>query len=130
MHLLVKLPDEYKKIDDLEVGDLVLCDNGEYLPIKSIVYISCHPKFCATSDNKRFTLSSRVQIKTTEGFKSPELWDIIPISDDFMPMFTYVNVLDKVSIFCDILVDGNMVTPEGIVFRYSDEKETNGKETK
>jgi hypothetical protein len=130
MHLLVKLIDEYKKIDDLEVGDMVLCDNGEYMPIKSIVYISCYPKFCATSDNKRFTLSSRVQIKTATGFKSPELWDIIPITDEFMPMFTYVNKLDKVSIFRDILIDGNMVTPEGIVFRYCDEKDANGKETK
>ena len=129
MQLLVKLREEYKKIDDLEVGDMVLCDNGEYLPVKSIVYISCYPKFCIISDNKRFTISSRLQIKTVNGFKSPELWDIIPISDDFMPIFTYVNTLDKISIFRDILINGNMVTPEGIVFRYSDEKETNGTET-
>jgi hypothetical protein len=130
MYLLVKLPDEYRKIDDLQVGDLVLCDNGEYMPIKSIVYISCRPKFCIMSNNKRFTISSRLQIKTVNGFKSPELWDIIDISEEFMPMFTYVNTLDKILIFRDILIDGNMVTPEGIVFRYSDEKETNGTETK
>lgn len=130
MHFLVKLREEYKKIEDLEVGDEVLCDTGEYLPIKSILYISCHPKFCSTSDNKRFTISSRLQIKTTRGFKSPELWDIIPITDDFMPMFIYVNTLDKIAIFRDILIDGNMVTPDGIVFRYSDEKETDGTEEK
>jgi hypothetical protein len=130
MQLIVKLLGEYKKVDDLEVGDMVLCDSGEYSPIKSIVYISCRPKFCVTSDNKRFTISQRLQVKTVNGFKSPELWDILPISEEFMPMFTYVNTLDKVAIFRDILVDGNMVTVDGIVFRYSDEKETNGTETK
>lgn len=130
MHLVVKLPNEYKKIDDLDVGDMILCDNGEYCSVRSIMYISCHPKFCITSDNKRFTVSERVQFKTAKGFKSPELWDILPISEDFMPMFTHVNTLDKVAIFRDILIDGNMITVDGIVFRYSDEKETNGTETK
>ena len=47
-----------------------------------------------------------------------------------MPMFIYVNTLDKIAIFRDILIDGNMVTPDGIVFRYSDEKETDGTEEK
>lgn len=130
MHLIVKLPEEYKKIDDLEVGDMVLCDNGEYMPVKSIFYISCNPKFCITSDSKRYSLSTRIQLKTTDGFKSPELWDILPISKDFTPIFTYVNILNKVAIFRDILIDGNMITVDGVVFRYCFEKDVNGKEEK
>ncbi len=128
MHLLVKLPTEYKKISELEVGDNVLCDSGEFLPVRNIVYISCKPTFCRVSNNLSLYLSDRMQLKTTNGFKHPELWDILPISEELTPMLITVKILDRVMIFRDILIDGNMVTVDGIVFRYCDQRNTDGKE--
>jgi hypothetical protein len=128
MHLLVKLPNEYKKISELEVGDTVLCDGGEYLPVKNIVYISCKPTFCRTSNNLRMYLSERMQLKTAKGFKHPELWDVLPLSEELTPMLTTVKILDRVMIFRDILIDGNMVTVDGVVFRYFDQRNLDGKE--
>ena len=61
-----------------------------------------------------------MQLKTIEGFKVPELWDLLYINDSLTPMITKSQLLDRIMIFRDILIDGNMITPEGIVFRYSD----------
>ena len=128
MRLIVKTKDEYKKVDELVVGDEVFCDNGLYMPVKNIYYISSNPIYCKTSDNKIMYFSNRMQVKTVKGFKVPELWDILPIRDDFTPMIVYANTIDRVAIFRDILIDGNMVTVDGVIFRYCYEKDANGKE--
>jgi hypothetical protein len=54
------------------------------------------------------------------GFKLPELWDIIPITREFEPSITTCQISQKDIIFYDLLIDGNIISPEGIVFKYGD----------
>lgn len=109
-----------KKLNDLRVGDLILCEGDVYLPIKSIVIVSCNPIYYRTSSNLTFHMSSRTRIKTVEGFKIPELWDHILITEDLTPVVTTCNIIDRIMFFHDILIDGDIKSPEGIVFKYSD----------
>jgi hypothetical protein len=109
-----------RNIDDLKVSDKIICDDGELREIKNIVVISSYPTFIRFSNGMAYYIPERMKIKTTKGFKSPELWDVIEISKDLAPQIVNVRKLDRVMFFRDILVDGNMVTAEGLVFKYSD----------
>lgn len=109
-----------KKLKDLRVGDLILCEGDIYLPIKSIVIVSCYPLYYRLSNNVTFHISNRTKIKTTDGFKTPELWDNIVIAEELTPSATTCTLLDRIMFFHDILIDGNIKSPEGIVFKYSD----------
>lgn len=120
MQLKVRTPNSIKSISELVIGDLVLCEGNVYLPVKSIFMISCAPSFIRTSNNLFFYIPSRLKLKTTTGFKSPELWDILQIEDSITPMITTLKVIDRVMFFYDILVDGNIVSPEGLIFKYAD----------
>ena len=109
-----------KKLKDLKIGDLILCEGDIYLPVKSIMIVSCNPIYYRTSNNLTFHISTRTKIKTLEGFKLPELWDSLDISQDLTPAITTCTKLDRIMFFYDILIDGNIKSPEGIVFKYSD----------
>lgn len=108
-----------KKLKDLQVGDRVLCDCGQFYPIKNIVTISCYPSFCRLSNGFNFYVPKRMKIKTKTGFKQLELWDIVEINKDLTPQVISFKNIDRLMFFHDILIDGNMITPEGIVFKYS-----------
>jgi len=120
MQLRVIEDGKIKKLKDLKVGDLILCEGDIYLPVKSIVVISDTPIYCRASNNLTFHISTRTRIKTLEGFKIPELWDHIFINEDLTPVITTCTLIDRVMFFYDILIDGNIKSPEGIVFKYSD----------
>lgn len=120
MQLKIRTPNSIKNISELVVGDLVLCEDGVYLPVKSIFMISCKPKFIRTSNNLFFYIPERIKIKTSTGFKSPELWDVLDINDAITPMITTLKIIDRVMFFYDILVEGNIVSPEGLIFKYAD----------
>jgi hypothetical protein len=109
-----------KCLDDLTTSDKVLCDDGEFKEVKSVVVVSSYPTFIRLSNGLSYYIPARMQIKTTSGFKTPELWDVIELNKDLTPQIINVRKLDRIMFFRDILIDGNIVTAEGLVFRYSD----------
>jgi hypothetical protein len=120
MSFYVILENNYtKNVDNLEVGDLVLCEDGYYYPVKSVLVTSGYPLFCRLSNGLTYYIPERMFIKTIKGFKKPELWDIIPIDKTLTPQIVSVTNIEKIMFFRDILIDGNMITPEGVIFKYS-----------
>lgn len=111
--------DGIKNLKKLKIGDFVLCEGDVYLPVKSVLVTFEYPIFIRTSVNVSYRLSKRVQLKTERGFKFPELWDTLITTDKITPMITHVYFIDKLSFVYDILIDGNMVSLEGFIFRYS-----------
>jgi hypothetical protein len=120
MQLKVITKDGSKHLKDLQVGELILCEGGQYLPVKSIMVISGNPILIRTSDNSQFHVTKRMVLKTDKGFKYPELWDTLIINQDITPMIVHLKIVDRIEFFYDILVDGNIVTPHGVIFRYSE----------
>ena len=121
MQLHVICPEENRKIKDLKVGDFILCDDSVYRPIKSILVTTGECYFFRLSNNTCFHLGSRAKIKTEKGFKHPELWDTIKLlGSEITPSIISISVSKNILFFHDILIDGNIVSPEGIVFRYGD----------
>jgi hypothetical protein len=120
MQLKVVSSQGVKNLNELKTEDLILCEGGIYLPIKNIVMISGYPTFFRTSNNLSFHISKRIQLKTDKGFKCPELWDTLIFDGTVTPMVTTVKLIERTTFFYDILIDGNIVSPEGIIFRYSE----------
>jgi|688.fasta_scaffold437730_2 hypothetical protein len=120
MQLRVIENGKIKKLNDVKVGDLLLCEGGVYFPVKSIMIVSCYPMYYRASNNITFHMSTRTKIRTTDGFKIPELWDNIFVTEELTPTITTCTLLDRIMFFHDILIDGNLQSPEGIVFKYSD----------
>lgn len=107
-----------KSLEKIKIGDLVKCEDGEFYPIKNILTTSGSLFFYRLSNNVSFYLSPRVKVKTPLGFKVPELWDEFLIQDVVTPQVVQKRLIPKIVFFNDILIDGNMVTPEGIVFTF------------
>ena len=120
MELRVISKDGIKCIRNLKIGELILCESNVFMPIKSILVIASSGSCVRLSDNFKFNIHPRLRIKTSSGFKYPEIWDTVPISKNFTPMVTSVNDLVDIRIFYDILIDGNILSPEGIVFKFGD----------
>lgn len=77
--------------------------------------------FYRLSNNINFNLSERAQIKTLEGFKTPELYDKLHlVGSEITPSIVTISISKSILYFYDILIDGNIVSPEGIVFKYGD----------
>jgi hypothetical protein len=112
--------DSHKYLKDVQVGDELLCDNGLYMPVKNKLLTVNKGLYCRLSNGFSFHVYSRIRLKTKNGFKLPELWDIIPISTEFEPSITTCQDSQRNIIFYDLLIDGNLVSPEGIVFKYGD----------
>lgn len=109
-----------KKIENLTVGEFILCEDGEYYPIRSILVTACYPIFCRLSNGLTFYVPKRMLIKTVTGFKTPELWDILELNDkEITPQIVNIRNIEKIMFFHDILIDGNIVTADGFVFKYS-----------
>lgn len=107
-----------KSLEKLKIGDLVKCEDGEFYPIKNILTASGSLFFYRLSNNISFYLSPRVQLKTPSGFKIPELWDELKLQGEITPQIVQKKIIPKIVFFNDILIDNNMVTPEGIVFTF------------
>lgn len=101
------------------IGDKVLCEDGKYYPVKNILITSGYPTFCRLSNGFNFYIPKRMVLKTVKGFKHPELWDIVEINKELTPQVVTLKNIDRIMFFHDILIDGNMITPEGIVFKYT-----------
>ena len=120
MQLQVILKDKNKYLKDVQVGDELLCEGGIYMPVKGKLLLVTRGIYCRLSNGFSFHVYERMKIKTTSGFKLPELWDIIPITREFEPSITSCQISQKDIIFYDLLIDGNLISPEGIVFKYGD----------
>jgi hypothetical protein len=84
------------------------------------VVISSYPTFIRLSNGTSYYIPERVRLKTSKGFKAPELWDVLEYNSDLTPQVINIRKIDRVMFFRDILIDGNMVAVEGLVFKYSD----------
>lgn len=120
MELRVITKDGNKHLRNLKVGELVLCDDNNFYPIRHIAVISDMGYSIRLSNNMSFNTHDRLRIKTEKGFKFPELWDSIPLSKKLIPMVTRIILRDRIKFFYDILIDRNMVSPEGIIFKFGD----------
>lgn len=120
MQLKIHTKDGIKEIKDLQVGELVLCEGEIFLPVKSIMVIAETGDYVRTSNGVSFNSHSRLRIKTDKGFKYPELWDVMPVSKKLTPIITSVRPRPDVRFFYDIMVEGNLISPENIIFRFGD----------
>lgn len=108
-----------KKLENLQVGDRILCEDGLYHPVLNVFVVSSYPLFCRLSNGLTYYVPERMMLKTIHGFKKPALWDILELGKDLTPQIVAVRNIEKVMFFHDILIDGNMITPEGVVFKYA-----------
>lgn len=110
---------KYVDLPQLQVGDEVLCEDGKYYPVKSIAVFAIKPDIIRLTNFTWFYAIPRLQVKTTKGFKYPARYDVIPIDENLKPMVFSVRYTDNVRFCYDILIDGNMVSRDGIVFKFS-----------
>lgn len=120
MQLNVITPDGIKFLHELKVGDHVWCDSQNYLPIKSIVVVVEQATQIRLSTGESYHFSTRARVLTSIGFKFPELYDEIPISPKLIPQVIRSAITTQLCFLYDILIDGNMVSPEGITFKFGD----------
>lgn len=119
MNFYLITPDNsLKKLDSLKIGDSILCEDGNYYPVKNILITASYSTFCRLSNGLAMYIPKRMALKTTKGFKHPELWDVIEINKTLTPQIISLKKIDRIMFFHDILIDGNMVTSEGIIFNY------------
>lgn len=104
----------------VKIGDLLLCDDGIFHPVLSIAVMASPGYYLRLSNNISFNIHPRIKIKTESGFKYPELWDTVLIDKNLTPMVTSVKEQVDVRFFYDILIQGNLVSPEKIIFRFGD----------
>lgn len=121
VQLRVITTDGIKLLKDLRIGDLVKCDTGDFLPVKSVLFTRKRCDFIRFSNGVGFYINNRTKLKSTNGFKYPEVYDDILISEDLIPCVTDIKRTKTPRLLCDILIDGNMVTPEGFVFRFGEQ---------
>jgi hypothetical protein len=120
MQLKAVLKDKVVPLNEIQIGDYLLCDDGHYKPVRSKLLLATHGIFYRLSNGVEFHIYSRVKVKTKNGFKLPELWDEIPISKREIPLVVLQEESQKIMIICDILIDGNIVSSEGIVIKFGD----------
>lgn len=107
-----------KALSDVKIGDFLLCDDGIYRPVKSILLTYEYGNYIRTADNFNFHITKRVKIKTSKGFKFLEKWDLIEVDKNFTPLVVEVNNSLSILLYYDILIEGNLISPEGIIFRF------------
>jgi hypothetical protein len=110
---------KYVDLPQLKVGDEVLCEDGNYYPVKSIAVFAIKPDLIRLTNFTWFYAVPRMLVKTSKGFKYPDRYDVIPIKDNLKPMVYSVRYTDEVRFCYDILIDGTMVSRDGIVFKFS-----------
>lgn len=120
MQLKVITKDGITSLKDLKIGTNVLCEDGNAYPVRNIAVIAHTGYYIKISSAFSFHIPPRLKIKTQNGFKFPDVYDIIPISKDFSPSVIQVSESMDIKFYYDILIDGNMISPEGIIFTFSD----------
>lgn len=120
MQLRVITKDGITPLKNLKVGTNVLCDDGKSYPVKSILLIVHTGYFVKISTSFFFYVSPRTKIKTKNGIKFLELYDTLFIDANLTPSVIQINPSTTIKFYYDILIDGNMISPEGIVFNFSD----------
>lgn len=120
MQLKVITKDGVTPLKDLRIGTNVLCEDGKSYPVRNIAVVAHRGYYIKISSAFGFHIHSRFKIKTENGFKFPEVYDIIPIDKDFTPSVIATVESTDVKFYYDIHIDGNMISPEGIVFKFSE----------
>lgn len=120
MQLKVIHKDKAVPVRDLKIGDLIMCVDG-YKPIKSKFLISTIAVFYRLSNGTEFHSYDRILIKTNKGFKVPELWDTIDIDKTLQPVVVHKEFSQNIIVICDILIDGSIISPEGIIMKYGND---------
>lgn len=120
MQIRVITDKDIKLLNETSVGELLLCEDGNFYPIKSILITSEYGLSVRTSNYLQFTISKRCLIKTSVGFKRPKMWDTLEISETLKPIITKVTIIDDIQFFYDILIEKNPITPEGVVFKFGE----------
>lgn len=120
MQLRVITKEGVTPLKDLKIGTEVLCEDRNFYPVKNIAVIAHNGYFVKISTAFAFHVSPRTKIKTQSGFKFPEIYDTILIDKKLTPSIIQVSDSENVKFFYDIFIDGNMISPEGIVFRFLD----------
>lgn len=120
MQLKIITEDKIKSVRNVEIGELVLCEEGKYLPVKSKLLIVTKAIFYRLSNGVEFHIYPRILIKTPTGFKIPELWEPVCLDRKTEPVVVFKEYSQNLMVICDILIDGNVISPEGIVLKYGD----------
>lgn len=120
MQIRVVTDSEIKVINKVAVGDLLLCDDGIFRPVKSILITCEHGTSFRLSNNLQFTVPKRFRIKTDKGFKYPEMWDCVPLQENLKPIVTNIKTPLYFHFLYDILIDGNLISPEGVIFKFGE----------
>lgn len=118
MQLKVILRDKIKYLKDVEVGDEILCDDKIFRPVKSKLLVATYGIFYRLSNGLEFHIYDRILIKTPKGFCLPKLWDSVYIDKKNEPMVVRCENTQNIIIIYDILVDGNILSPDGIIIKY------------
>lgn len=118
MQLKVILRDSIKNIKDIEVGEEILCEDGTFKPVLSKFLVATHGIFYRLSNGLEFHTYERIKIKTPTGFKNPNLWDSVYIDKKTEPIVVLKECSQNIMVICDILIDGNIITPDGIIIKY------------
>jgi hypothetical protein len=109
-----------RKLNELNVGDLILCENSTYNPIRSISVTTGPVRRIYFSNGISMPSYGRMRVLTTTGFKVLEIEDIVFIAKNNVPFVTKADLDFSVHFLYDILIDGNMITTDGIIFRFGD----------
>ena len=120
MQLRVITPDGIKFLKELRVGDMVWCDSEQFLPVRSRAVTFDYSHFIRLSNAIVCDISTRTRLKTKDGFKYPSVYDEILITDNLIPLVVGIDKTPARRFLYDILIDGNMVSPEGVVFKFGD----------
>jgi hypothetical protein len=118
MQLKVILRDKIKSIKDVEVGDEILCDDKIFRPVKSKLLVATYGIFYRLSNGVEFHIYDRIRIKTPTGFALPKLWESVYIDKKTEPMVVLCEPTQNIIVMCDILIEGNIISPDGIVIKY------------
>lgn len=112
----VKGSGDYKSINELVVGDMVLCSDNEFHEVKSVITYSCSAYTITLSNFKRYTIPTILQLKTTAGFKIPDKGDKILFGKKLQPFVHEIQKELLNMLFYDILIDVPMISKEGLIF--------------
>lgn len=113
--------DGIKRLEDIKIGEFIKCEDGEFYPVKNLLTTCGESIFYRLSNNCGFYLPPRLTVKTSFGFKVPELWDeVFLLEEETTPQVVQKTLISRIMFFNDILIEGNMVTPEGIVLKFQE----------
>jgi hypothetical protein len=106
------------KLKQVKVGDQLLCENDTFNTVIDITPFSSHTLRIEVSNLKRYYIPKSMQLKTINGFKFPQIGDIIYINDNYKPVITNIVNTQRIEIHYDIMTDkGTLVNIDNMAFR-------------